>query len=691
MKQIFPILSICAAALCAVAADGLFFSLGSLHNGAPIDIIESVNISDDGTQAVVAIKNGSSTSINIADIDSAYFAEVAKMVSVDFSASGVKVMNPYAFSGIDISVSGNDVIVNASTDDEVEYRLSGECADGMFKLYTTKKCTISLNGVSLTNNDGPAINIQTGKKTTVNIVDGTVNSLCDGSKYTAVDGEDMKATLFSEGQLIFTGSGTLNVAGLKKHAICSDNYVEVQSGVINLKNVASDGIHANDYVLISGGKLDIATNGDGIDGGTGYIQLDGGDISINVTADTAKGIKCDGIITMNGGNIEIITSGNVVVTDGDPSYCTAVKTDQDLTINGGSLKVVSTGEAGKGISIDGNLVINGGTIDISTSGNGAKYTNTEGVADSYSATCIKADGNITIIDGSITCSSTGTAGKGISADGAIVIGDASHAPVINVKTSGAKFLVSGSGNNADYANPKCIKAEGNLTVENGSITIKSTADGGEGLESKNILTVNGGTIEIETVDDGINAANGVVFNGGKTYCYASGNDGIDSNGYFKFNGGLIISSGSNAPEEGFDCDNNKFAITGGTLIGTGGGTSTPTASSCTQRSVIYGAQISGKLIHVADASGNAVLTYQVPARYSGNVVALLSCSGLAASTTYTIYTGGTYTGGEEFHGYYTGGTYSGGTAATTFTTSSMVTTVGSSGGGPGGGGRPPRP
>ena len=338
-----------------------------------------------------------------------------------------------------------------------------------------------------------------------------------------------------------------------------------------------------------------------------------------------------------------------------------------------------------------NLLSRASTADISTSGNGAKYTNTEGVADSYSATCIKADGNITIIDGSITCSSTGTAGKGISADGAIVIGDASHAPVINVKTSGAKFLVSGSGNNADYANPKCIKAEGNLTVENGVLTIKSTADGGEGLESKNILTVNGGTIEIEPVDDGIDSANGVVFNGGKTYCYASGNDGIDSTGYFKFNGGLIISSGSNAPEEGFDCDNNNFAITGGTLIGTGGGTSTPTALSCTQRSVIYGAQISGKLIHVADASGNAVLTYQVPARYSGNVVALLSCSGLAASTTYTIYTGGTYTGGEEFHGYYTGGTYSGGTAATTFTTSSMVTTVGSSGGGPGGGGRPPRP
>ena len=94
MKRIFPILSICAAALCAVAADGLFFSLGSLHNGAPIDIIESVNISDDGTQAVVAIKNGSSTSINIADIDSAYFAEVAKMVSVDFSSRAALSTSP---------------------------------------------------------------------------------------------------------------------------------------------------------------------------------------------------------------------------------------------------------------------------------------------------------------------------------------------------------------------------------------------------------------------------------------------------------------------------------------------------------------------------------------------------------------------------------------------------------------------
>ena len=134
------------------------------------------------------------------------------------------------------------------------------------------------------------------------------------------------------------------------------------------------------------------------------------------------------------------------------------------------------------------------------------------------------------------------------------------------------------------------------------------------MESKDVLTINGGIYDIETYDDAINAANQVVINGGYIYCYSSGNDGIDSNGTLTVTGGIVIASGTNSPEEGFDCDRNTFSITGGVLIGTGGSSSTPTSSACSQRSVLYSASsaTSGNLINIQDANGTNVFTYKLP-------------------------------------------------------------------------------
>lgn len=266
------------------------------------------------------------------------------------------------------------------------------------------------------------------------------------------------------------------------------------------------------------------------------------------------------------------------------------------------------------------------------------------------------------------------------------IGDDTHSPVIQVTTSGKKNLVSGSGQNADYANPKAIKSEGDLTVNNGTITVRTSQDGGEGLESKLILTINGGEIDAQTHDDAINAAKSIVINGGKIYCYSSGNDGIDSNDTLTANGGVVISSGTSSPEEGFDCDRNTFKITGGILIGTGGLSSSPTASVCTQRSLLYGGSgTSGQIFHIQHTDGHDILTYMIPRPYT-QMTLLFSSGTLTANTDYTIYTGGTVSGGSEFHGLYDGASYTGGTVVNTFTTGSMVTTVGNTGGGPGGGG-----
>ena len=304
------------------------------------------------------------------------------------------------------------------------------------------------------------------------------------------------------------------------------------------------------------------------------------------------------------------------------------------------------------------------------------------------ADCLKADGTLRILGGSVRATSTGAAGDAISAEGAAIIGVAgiTNTPYIEAATRGARVFLSGSGESADYSNPKTFSAQGNVTVNGGTFRATTVNDGGEGLESKGILTINGGDLEIYAYDDCINAATNITVNGGRIYCYSTGNDAIDSNGTLAFNGGLIVSSGTTAPEEGFDCDQNTFAIRGGTLVGTGGASSSPTAASCTQRAVLYkAAGTSGTVVRVA-TGGADVLVYKLPRTYSGgggggpgggstaSMTMLFSLPALT-NATYAIVTNAVVSGGTEFHGLYVGATVTGGTTSKTFTASSMVTTV----------------
>lgn len=661
--------------------------------GAALSTVDSISFADGGRTALFHIAD-TIPAIAVADIDSLTLGDGAAIVRVYYDGQTAHVTNPMAYAGITAVVEGADVVITSTTDDEVEYVLSGATSDGMFKLYSDKKYTLTFDGVEITNGDGPAVNLQSGKKATIQLVDGTTSHLGDGKKYTAYGDEDMKGTFFSEGQLVFTGSGTLDVTGLKKHGICSDDYIQIKEGHLLLHDIASDGLHANDYIRIDGGIIEIAASGDGIDGDAGYVVINGGTVDITVSEDTNKGIKCDSTITLSGGIVTITTTGGTLVEEGDPSYCTAIKAGHDIAIHDGTFTITSTGKGGKGLSADGDILIDGGIIEITTSGDGATYADASGATDSYSAACIKADGDILISGGIVTLTSSGTAGKGINADGKIHIG-AGGQPQLTVNTSGKKFLVSGSGQNADYANPKCIKADGNLLIDGGLLSIHATQDGGEGIESKDTLTIAGGDIEIETYDDGINAAHHLHLAGGRLYCYATGNDAADSNGTLTVSGGIHVLSGARTPECGIDCDNNKFAITGGVLVATGGSNSTPTTSLCTQCCVSYNAtSLAGQTLCVRSSDGLDALIFTMPnlSTAAGGNVVLFTSPLLQKSVAYTILVGGTATGGDVWHGYHDGATYDGGETANTFTTTSTYTNLSGNqaggGTGPGGGGRP---
>lgn len=705
-------------------------SAGKHHRGVARALVDSITASNGAVSVILAEGAGAtemtkdeSATLTLAD-------DAAQKIVISFAADGTsEITNPKAFEGVTVTDdNAGGIVVNSTCADELEFKLSGTGTS--LKIYAAAPVKLTLDGVTLQSKGGAALNVQGKKELTLVLADGTTNTLADALPYATPDGEKENAAVFATGKMNIQGVGTLVASGASKHAIASSKSMKIRKGAtVKVTSAASDGIHA-DGIKLDDCTIDVrGTAGDAIDAGDDELTIGKAVIIADVSTDDTKGLKATGDIivndgaditvtmsgaqgkalktarnfTMNGGSIDVKASGGVVVTDGDPSYCTAIKVDTTFTLNAGSIKVVHTGASGKGISVDGKAYFNGGTVDITCSGNGATYTDSTGTLDSHSATCITVDDDIYLMGGTFTLANSGTAGKAIKGDKVIVIGaDDAEGPTIEARTTGAKFAVTsgsswgggggrpgggGGGGQTDYANPKVIKAGGNLTVNSGKLTLVSTQDGGEALESKNILTINGGDVHITTVDDCINASSHIQINGGVVRCVASGNDAIDSNGTLTIAGGIVIAGGTNQPEESFDCDQNTFTITGGTIFGVGGGVSTPTSSVCKQNVIINSnsSYTNGKRITLADASGNVIVSLLNPSNCSRSATALISAAGITLGTQYRILTGGTVTGGETHYELTVGGTISGGTQLTTVTPSSVVTGGSGSGGGPGGG------
>ena len=263
-----------------------------------------------------------------------------------------------AYNGTSVSVTGDtkgyvttngaDVTVNATNStDSLLLVLSGSTTDGSLLIFREKQFGIKLNGVSINNNDGPAINNQCHKALFLEVADGTSNTLTDGTSYIENDDYQQKGTLFSEGQIYFNGTGTLNVTGNCKHAIACDDYIVFDEATVNATSTAGNGIKV----------------GEG-------IWIDGGTLNINATANGGRGIKCDFVVTISGGTTTIKTSGDCVWDDEEQDYSSAacIKCNDEFTMTGGTLTMTSTGDGGKGINCGTVVTFSGGTLTATTTG-----------------------------------------------------------------------------------------------------------------------------------------------------------------------------------------------------------------------------------------------------------------------------------------------------------------------------------
>ena len=126
---------------------------------------------------------------------------------------------------------------------------------------------------------------------------------------------------------------------------------------------------------------------------------------------------------------------------------------------------------------------------------------------------------------------------------------------------------------------KALTCGRNMYIRGGHTVVK--AGGGEtseGVESKFIMQIDGGIVEVAAQDDAINAQGDLIINGGKLKAYSMTNDAIDANCNIVINGGDVFASGAGMPEGGLDCadeEGYRLFINGGTIVAVGGRHSMP--------------------------------------------------------------------------------------------------------------------
>lgn len=421
----------------------------------------------------------------------------SRQVTVTFDGNTATVEG--STDGIGVATSGADVtIVNSAK--ETEFILTGTTTNGSFKIYSDYKFKIKLDGVSITNPDGPAINNQSHKRTFVELAGGTTNSLTDGTTYSNIpDDEDCKGCFFSEGQLIFSGNGTLDINGNYKNGLCSDDYVRLRPGnVINVSATKSNGIKANDGVFIGGGVLNVSVSG---------------------TA--AKGISCDAQVVIDGGRTTIITTGNGEYDsdEKDTNACAGIKADSAFTMNAGELYLKSTGSGGKGINGDQTVTFNGGTLKVLTTGGRYSYGNQHS-----SAKGIKGDGDVVINGGTIMVRASGGEGsEGIESKKNITVTGgtvevSSYDDALNVSNRSYALTIKGGSVYAYATNNDALDSNGSITIAGGTVIAAGASQPEGGIDSdNNAILINGGVVI------GLGGENSSVSTSSKQLSLVSGN------------------------------------------------------------------------------------------------------------------------------------------------------------------------
>lgn len=368
-------------------------------------------------------------------------------------------------------VTGNGVSVNDDTVTISEggtYELSGTSENGQVIVDAKdQEVTLVLNNLTLTNTSSSPIYIKKAKQVTITLKEGTTSTLKDSSSYQNSDDETLTATIYSKADLIFNGTGTLNIEANYNNAIQSKDNLTFEEGTYSITSV-DDGIVGKDSLTFVNGTYTLKTTGDSIkttndsDSTLGNLVIQNGTFIIESEAD---GISSKNILTIQNGNFNIKTTSlsSDISTKG-------IKATSSIDIEEGTFVIDTVDDA---IHSNGTITINQGTFTLSTQDDG-----------------IHADEQITINNGQILVK---TSYEGIEAN-VIEINNGT----IDVTSSDDGINVAGGNDQSDQngpfgGDPFSSSGNSNLTINGGNVVVKAS---GDGLDANGSIYINGGTIYV---------------------------------------------------------------------------------------------------------------------------------------------------------------------------------------------------
>ena len=269
--------------------------------------------------------------------------------------------------------------------EEGVYVLSGTAENCTVKIEADKEAKIQLvlDGVTITNDDFPAIYVVSADKVFITTTAGSENSLTVTGTFKA-DGEtNTDAVIYSKEDLVLNGKGALTVTSAKGNGITSKDDLKITGGTLNV-SAALDALEANDSIVMSGGNVTVTSKKDGLhtenddDDSLGYVWIGGGTLTVTASDD---GIHGTSFVQIDGGTVTVsasegiegtyvqINGGTINITASDDGINGANKSsayETAIEIAGGELTVaVGQGDT-DAIDSNGNIYVSGGTINVTS-------------------------------------------------------------------------------------------------------------------------------------------------------------------------------------------------------------------------------------------------------------------------------------------------------------------------------------
>ena len=257
---------------------------------------------------------------------------------------------------------------------------------------SAKNCTITVNadssakvqlvldGVTITNDDFPAIYVISADKCFITTTDST-STLSVTGEYRADGDTNTDAVIFSKDDIVLNGTGTLKLNSSYGNAVSGKDDIKVTGGTYVI-SAAKHGIEANDSIAVCGGTFTISAGKDGLhsknsdDSSLGWIYISDGKFDITSSSD---GIQATTILQIDGGTFDITSSegleatyvqingGTVTISASDDGINAAQKSTAltpTVELNGGEITITMGQGDTDAVDANGNIYVNGGNITI---------------------------------------------------------------------------------------------------------------------------------------------------------------------------------------------------------------------------------------------------------------------------------------------------------------------------------------